>query len=179
MNNFIKTFRGKRPLFGSSVYIAESAVIIGDVKIGNDSSIWPSVVIRGDINSIRIGSNTSVQDGSVLHITHKSTYNPSGYPLKIGSDVTIGHNAVLHGCTIGNRCLIGIGAIVMDGSIIEDEVMVAAGCLVPPGKHLMTGHLFKGSPAKMARPLTEEEKLYLRYNAANYVKLKDEYLSQK
>ena len=176
MSSLIRGFRGKNPSFGERVYIAGSAVIIGDVTIGSDCSIWPAAIIRGDMHSIRIGSKTSVQDGAVLHITHKSTYNPSGHPLNIGNEVTIGHKAVLHGCSIGDRCLVGIGAIVMDGAEVEEEVIVAAGCLVPPEKRLKTGHLYKGNPAKIARPLTEKERQYLRYSADNYVKLKDEYL---
>ncbi|WP_263081455.1 gamma carbonic anhydrase family protein [Endozoicomonas sp. Mp262] len=176
MTSKIKGFQGKVPVIGQRVYVDNSAVIIGDVQIGDDSSIWPTAVIRGDMHSIIIGARTSIQDGSVLHITHKSHYNPAGYPLDIGSEVTIGHKAVLHGCTIQDRCLIGIGAIVMDGAVVEEEVMVAAGCLVPPGKHLKSGHLYKGNPAKIARPLSEKERQYLRYSADNYVKLKDQYL---
>ncbi len=177
MDNKTKSFRGKSPVIGKNVYIDHSSIIIGDVVIGDDCSVWPTAVIRGDMHSISIGSRTSIQDGSVLHITHKSSYNPNGFPLHIGSGVTIGHKAVLHGCTIHDHCLIGIGAIVMDGAIVEKEVIVAAGCLVPPGKRLKSGHLYKGNPAKEARPLKEKERQYLRYSADNYVKLKNEYLS--
>jgi len=113
----------------------------------------------------------------VLHITHASDYNPGGYPLTLGDDVTVGHKALLHGCTIGSRVLVGMGAIVMDGAVVEDEVIVGAGCLVPPGKTLVSGHLYVGSPCRQARPLTDKERTFFRYTAANYVKLKDEYLA--
>lgn len=124
-----------------------SAVVIGDVKTGDDCSIWPMTVVRGDMHKIRIGDRCSIQDGSVLHITHASDYNP-GVILVIGDDVTVGHKALLHGCTIGSRVLVGMGCIIMDGAVVEDEVIVAAGCLVPPGKTLESGYLYVGSPAK-------------------------------
>lgn len=179
MNPAIRTFRGKTPVCGERVFIDPTAVVIGDVIIGSDSSIWPMVVVRGDMNHIHIGERTSIQDGSVLHITHASSYNPKGHALSIGSDVTVGHNATLHGCTIHDRCLIGLGATVMDGAVIEEEVIVAAGCLVPPGKRLQKGFLYKGNPAKMIRPLTEQEIRFFPYSAGNYVKLKDEYLKSE
>lgn len=176
MNPAIRTFRRKTPALGDRVFIDSTAVVLGDITIGHDSSIWPMTVVRGDMHSIRIGSRTNIQDGSVLHITHASHVNPKGYPLEIGNDVTVGHNATLHGCKIHDRCLIGIGAIVMDGAVIEEEVMVAAGCLVPPGKRLQSGFLYKGNPAKMVRPLTEQEINFFPYSSSNYVKLKDEYI---
>ncbi len=178
MSNPIRTFRGMTPKLGKQVFIDFSAVVLGDVCIGNDSSVWPMAVIRGDMHSITIGDRTSIQDGAVLHITHKGPYNPAGHPLKIGSDVTIGHKAVLHGCSIHDRCLIGINAVVMDGVVVEEEVIVAAGCLVPPGKRLQSGFLYKGNPAKLTRPLTEKEREYFTYSAGNYVRLKDEYLKE-
>lgn len=171
-------FGGKSPRIGQKVFVAPSAVIIGDVTIGDDSSVWPTAVIRGDMNRIIIGARTSIQDGAILHITHKSPHNPPGYPLHIGDEVTVGHRAILHGCTLSDRCLVGMGAIVMDGALAEEEVIIAAGCLVPPEKQLKAGHLYKGNPAQMARPLTEKERQYLRYSANNYVKLKDDYLAQ-
>ncbi|MDD7806071.1 MAG: gamma carbonic anhydrase family protein [Endozoicomonas sp. (ex Botrylloides leachii)] len=169
-------FRGKYPYISESAYIAASATIIGDVHIGDDCSVWPTAVIRGDTNAIQIGAKTSIQDGSVLHVTHKNDNNPAGYPLTIGQEVTVGHKAVLHGCIIGNRCLIGIGAMVLDGAVIENDIIIAAGCLVPPKKKLTSGYVYKGSPAKKSRPLTTEEYQLLRYNAAHYVGLKNEYL---
>ena len=179
MNKSIKDHCGITPEIGKRVYVDEFCSIIGDVVIGDDSSVWPMAVIRGDMNSIRIGARTSIQDGAVLHITHKNTENPNGHPLNIGDEVTIGHKAVLHGCTINNRSLIGIGAIVLDGAIIEEEVIVGAGCLVPPGKRLERGYVYKGNPATKARPITKKERAYFQYTALNYVELKDSYLAEK
>ena len=176
MDQSIKTYKGITPRLGSQVYVDDFSLVIGDVVIGDDSSVWPMAVIRGDMNSIRIGARTSIQDGAVLHITHKSVDNPEGHPLVIGDEVTVGHKAVLHGCTVHNRSLIGIGAIVLDGAIIEEEVIVAAGCLVPPGKRLESGFVYKGNPAVKARPVTDKEREYFSYTARNYVKLKDTYL---
>ncbi|SEK20637.1 Carbonic anhydrase or acetyltransferase, isoleucine patch superfamily [Atopomonas hussainii] len=174
----VRPFLEHTPVLGERVFIDPSAVVLGDVHLGDDSSVWPLVVIRGDMHRIRIGQRSSVQDGSVLHITHAGPYNPDGYPLTIGDDVTIGHKALLHGCTVGNRVLIGMGAIVMDGAVIEDEVVLGAGSLVPPGKTLVSGYLYVGSPVKQARPLSDKEREYFRYTAANYVKLKDQHLQQ-
>jgi len=150
--------------------------VIGDVEIGDDSSIWPLVAIRGDMHKIKIGKRTSIQDGSVLHITHAGPYNPDGFPLTIGSDVTVGHKALLHGCTVKDRVLIGMGAIVMDGAIVEEDVILAAGSIVPPGKVLASGFLYRGSPAKQTRPLSEKEKSFFTYTASNYVKLKNQHI---
>jgi carbonic anhydrase/acetyltransferase-like protein (isoleucine patch superfamily) len=127
------------------------------------------------MHHIRIGARCSIQDGSVLHITHASTYEPEGFPLTIGDDVSVGHRAVLHGCTIGSRVLVGIGAIILDGAIIEDEVVIGAGSLIPPGKRLSSGFLYVGSPAKQVRALTEKEKSFFSYGAANYAKLKEKH----
>jgi carbonic anhydrase/acetyltransferase-like protein (isoleucine patch superfamily) len=146
--------------------------------IGDNCSIWPLVAIRGDMNHIRIGSDTNVQDGSILHITHAGPFNPAGYPLEIGDQVTIGHHAMLHGCTIGNRVLIGMAATVMDGAVVEDDVVVGAGSLVPPGQRLESGKLYMGRPAKAVRELTDDEKAYFAYSAQNYVDLKDEHLKE-
>lgn len=176
ISNAIRPFNGKTPELGHNVFVDDSAIVLGDVFIGDDSSVWPFAVIRGDMHAIRIGKRTSIQDGAVLHITHSSDYNPGGYPLNIGNDVTVGHKAVLHGCTIHDRCLIGIGAIVLDGAVIEEEVIVGAGCLVPPGKRLESGYVYKGNPAQQTRSLTEKERKYFQYAANNYVNLKDKYL---
>ncbi len=174
----IRSWQGKSPQSGERVYIDQAATVIGDVVLGNDCSVWPGTVIRGDMHRIRIGSRTSIQDNSVLHITHASDYNPEGWPLTIGNDVTVGHSAVLHGCTVGNRVLIGIGAIVMDGAVVEDEVIVGAGCMVPPGKTLVSGYVYVGNPAKQLRPLSDKERAFFEYTAANYVKLKNTYLEE-
>jgi carbonic anhydrase/acetyltransferase-like protein (isoleucine patch superfamily) len=130
------------------------------------------------MHRIRIGARSSIQDGSVLHITHAGPFNPDGFPLLIGDEVTVGHQAMLHGCTIGSRILIGMGAMVMDGAVIEDEVVLGAGSLVPPGKKLHSGYLYVGRPAKQVRPLTEKELAYFSYTAGNYVRLKDQHLQE-
>lgn len=174
----IRRFNGHTPRLGERNYIDPAATIIGDVELGDDCSVWPATVIRGDMHKIRIGQRTSVQDGSVLHITHASDYNPGGWPLTIGNDVTIGHNVTLHGCTLGNCILVGIGSTVMDGAVVEDNVIIGAGTLVPPGKTLKSGHLYVGSPCKQARALTQSEIDYFPYTAGNYVKLKDQYLAE-
>lgn len=174
----IRTYQGKTPSFGERVFVDASAVVIGDVEIGADSSVWPLVVIRGDMHRIRIGARTSVQDGSVLHITHAGPFNPDGFPLTIGDEVTIGHKVLLHGCSIGSRILVGMGSIVMDGAVIEDEVILGAGSLVPPGKVLESGYLYVGSPVKKARPLTDKERAFFSYTAGNYVKLKDQHIAE-
>jgi carbonic anhydrase/acetyltransferase-like protein (isoleucine patch superfamily) len=173
----IRPYQNKSPKLAEGVFIDESAVVIGDVEIGTDSSVWPCSVIRGDMHFIRIGKRTSIQDGSVLHITHASDYNPQGHPLIIGDDVTVGHSVCLHGCTIGNRVLVGIGSTILDGAIIEDEVVIGAGSLVPPGKRLESGFLYIGSPVKQMRPLKDSEKSFFTYSANNYVKLKNTYLN--
>ncbi|WP_166268663.1 gamma carbonic anhydrase family protein [Marinobacter caseinilyticus] len=173
----VRSHKGTTPNFGSRTWVDPSAVIIGDVILGEDCSVWPMTVIRGDMHRIRIGSRCSIQDGSVLHITHASDFNPGGWPLTLGDDVTVGHKALLHGCTIGNRVLVGMGSIIMDGAVVEDDVIVAAGCLVPPGKTLESGHLYVGSPCKQARALSDDERGFFTYTAANYVRLKNDYLS--
>lgn len=174
----IRPYKDKHPSVGRNVYVDESAVVIGDVELGDDVNVWPCAVIRGDMHYVRVGARTSVQDNAVLHITHASNYNPKGWPLTIGEDVTIGHGACLHGCTVGNRVLVGIGAIVLDGAVVEDEVIIGAGALVPPGKVLESGMLYVGSPCKSARPLKDSERQFFRYSAENYVKLKNDYLNQ-
>ena len=174
----MKSFRGKTPQLGDRVWVDDSAVIIGDVNIGEDSSVWPLVAIRGDMHRIRIGARTSIQDNSCLHITHASDYKPEGHPLEIGDDVTVGHMAMLHGCTIGSRVLVGMGTTILDGAVIEDEVIIGAGSLVPPGKRLETGFMYMGSPVKQIRPLNDKEIEYFQYAGLNYVKLKDEYLAE-
>lgn len=172
----IETYKGIAPALGARVYVHPAAVVIGQVSIGDDSSVWPTAVVRGDVHSIQIGARTSIQDGSVLHVTHDGPYAPGGRALIIGSDVTVGHRVTLHACTIGNACLIGMGAILLDNVITEDFVMIGAGSLVPPGRELKTGGLYVGSPVKRVRELTEKEIAFLTYSAAHYVKVKDEYL---
>ncbi len=172
----IRTYKGKKPSLGKSVFIDESAVVIGDVTIADDVSVWPMAVVRGDVESITIGQGTNVQDGSVLHVSHAGKYSEQGHPLTIGKNVTVGHKAVVHACTVGDYCLIGIGAVILDDAVIEDYVMLGAGALVPPGKKLESGYLYVGAPAKQARPLTDSEKEFLQYSAAHYIELKNDYL---
>jgi len=174
----IRRYQNHTPEFGEQVYVDPTAVVIGDVCIGADSSVWPYAIIRGDMHRIRIGARTSIQDSSVLHITHASQFNPEGFPLTIGDDVTVGHSVNLHGCTIGNRVLVGIGSTVLDGAIVEDEVVIGAGTLVPPGKRLESGFLYVGSPCKQARPLKESERNFFQYSARNYVQLKNIHIAE-
>lgn len=174
----LRRYKGIAPQIGQRVYIDDSAVLVGDIKIGDDSSVWPLVAARGDVNHIHIGERTNIQDGSVLHVTHKNKQNPEGYPLIIGNDVTVGHKVMLHGCIIKDRVLVGMGAIVLDAAVIEEEVMIGAGSLVPPGKVLESGYLYVGSPVKQARPLTDAERAFLQKSADNYVQNKEDYLHE-
>ncbi|MBL7004908.1 MAG: gamma carbonic anhydrase family protein [Gammaproteobacteria bacterium] len=172
----LRSFESIKPQFGSNCYIDDTAVVIGNVVIGNESSVWPLSVVRGDVNSIRIGDNTNVQDGSILHVSHKGVFNPEGGTLLIGNNVTVGHKVILHACQIDDSCLIGMGSIVMDNALIEHHVMLGAGSLVPGGKVLESGYLWLGNPVKKIRPLTQEEKKFLDYSALHYVNLKDKTL---
>lgn len=167
----IRTFESSRPQIADSAYVDDMAVVIGDVHIGEDSSVWPMCVIRGDIHHIRIGKRSNIQDGSVLHVTHDSEYKPGGSPLIIGDDVTVGHSVTLHACTIGGNSLIGMGSVVLDDAVIEDYALIGAGSLVNPGKHIEGGYLWYGRPVRRVRKLTEKEKAYLEYSAQHYVKL--------
>ena len=171
----IRSFNEYTPVLAKGVFIDPSAVVIGNVRLGQDCSVWPQAVIRGDMHSISIGERSNIQDGAILHITHAGPYNPDGWPLVIGDDVTVGHRALLHGCELGCRILIGNGTIVMDGTVIEDDVIVGANSLVPAGKRLDSGYLYIGSPCKKTRPLSEKEKAFFTYSSANYVKLKNQH----
>ncbi len=171
----IRIFQGIGPTISDSVYVDQNAVVIGDVTIGEHSSLWPNVTVRGDLRSITIGKRTNIQDGSVLHVTDNNKFHPGGHPLTIGNNVTVGHNATIHGCTIEDFALIGMGAIILDGAIVKERAFVAAGTVVPPGKVIEGEHLWLGNPAKMIRPLTEEELEYLEYSAQHYINLKNNY----
>jgi carbonic anhydrase/acetyltransferase-like protein (isoleucine patch superfamily) len=173
----IRPFQEHYPQLASGVYIDPQACVIGRVEIGADSSIWPMAVARGDVHFIRIGAKTSIQDNTVLHTTHPSQFNPEGYPLIIGDEVTIGHSVVLHACTIEDQCLIGMQSIILDGAIVRKNVLLGAGSLVPPGKELISGYLWLGNPVKRIRELTEAEMKYFKYSAEHYVRLKDKYLN--
>ncbi|MCK5872272.1 MAG: gamma carbonic anhydrase family protein [Methylococcales bacterium] len=174
----LRPFKDKKPRLGTGVYVDEAAVVIGDVRLGDHVSVWPTTVIRGDVAAILIGNNTNVQDGCVLHVSHANTSSdkPQDHPLKIGEGVTLGHKAIVHACTVGNYCLIGMGAIILDDAIIEDYVMVGAAALVPSGKLLESGYLYLGAPAKKIRALSDQEKTQLEYSAQHYINLKNQYL---
>lgn len=174
----IRPYKGTYPAYDDSVYVDESAVLVGDITIGEHSGIWPLVAARGDVNTISIGKRSNVQDGSVLHVTRKTPNKPEGFPLVIGDDVTVGHKCMLHGCKLGNRILVGMGAIVMDGAIVQDDVFIGGGALVPPNKVLESGYLYVGNPCKQVRPLNDKETAFLKQSAINYVELKDDYLAE-
>jgi carbonic anhydrase/acetyltransferase-like protein (isoleucine patch superfamily) len=171
----IRKFQGIVPRLGAGAYVDESAQVIGDVTLGEDASVWPLTVLRGDVNKITIGARSNIQDNCCLHVTHDGPYTPGGVELIVGDDVTVGHGVTLHACTIGHRCLIGMGAIVLDKAILEDECFIAAGAVVPPGKTLKGGWLYRGSPAQPVRELTQQERDNLQYSAAHYVRLKNKY----
>ena len=175
MSGPLRTYQGIHPQLGDNVYVDQASVLVGDIALDTDASIWPMVAARGDVNHIRIGKNSNVQDHAMLHVSHKKADKPEGSPLIIGEDVTIGHHVKLHGCTIGNRVLVGIGTIILDDVIVEDDVMIGAGSLVPPNKVLESGYLYVGSPVKKVRPLTDKEKAFLPYSAQNYVKVSVNY----
>src|SRR5512138_2217559 len=157
-------YLGKAPRLAASAWLAETTVVTGDVEIGEESSIWFGTIVRGDVNHVRIGARTNVQDQSVVHVTGKT------HPTAIGDDVTVGHRAVLHGCTVHDRCLVGIGAIVLDGAVVGPDAMIGAGALVPPGMVVPPGKLVLGAPAKVKRDLTADELAALRSSAARYAR---------
>lgn len=174
----IRSYKKMSPSLGDRVYVDEAAIIIGDVVLGDDSSVWPMAVIRGDVNSIHIGRRSNIQDGTVVHVTHRFSENLVGHAVRIGDDVTIGHNVTVHGCTIEDRCLIGIGCTILDGAVIHSNVLLGAGSLVSEGKELESGYLYIGTPAKKIRKLTDEEMAWFVYSAKHYQNLKNDYLSQ-
>ena len=163
------------PVLDTGVFIHDSAQVIGDVSLGRDSSVWCNAVLRGDVQRIVVGEGSNIQDLTMGHVSHRSAAKPEGSPLLIGSHVTVGHSVILHGCRIGDECLIGMGSLVMDDAVIEDRVMLGAGSLVPPGKRLQAGQLYMGRPALPVRALTSEEIAYLRYSAEHYVRVKRQY----
>ena len=174
----IRRFENYMPQIDETAFIDESAVVTGNVVIGEDSSVWPCCSIRGDIHSITIGERSNIQDGSILHVTHDSEYAPGGNKLTIGNDITVGHNVVLHACTVENLCLIGMGSVVLDGAVVQTGAMVGAGSLVPPNKVLEGGFMWLGSPVKKVRELTDKEKAFLGYSAGHYVDLKNRHFKQ-
>lgn len=166
-----RDYAGHIPVIADSAYIDPMALVIGQVTIAEQASLWPMVVARGDVHCINIGARTNVQDNSVLHVSHDGKYCPGGRALVIDEAVTVGHQANLHACTIKHHCLIGIGAIVLDGAVLSPYTLLGAGSLVPPGKVLEGGYLWYGNPVKKVRRLTETEIEYFEYSANHYVKL--------
>jgi carbonic anhydrase/acetyltransferase-like protein (isoleucine patch superfamily) len=175
----IRTFEASQPCISETAYVDLTALIIGDVEIAADSSIWPLCVVRGDVQCIRIGARTNIQDGTVIHVTHDSRFCPGGQPTLIGDDVTVGHKALLHACTIENTVLIGMNAVVMDGAVVQSYVMLGAHSVVSPGKVLESGYLYVGSPAQKKRSLRDKELEFITYSAQNYVRLKDRHVSSQ
>ncbi|MDQ3511128.1 MAG: gamma carbonic anhydrase family protein [Pseudomonadota bacterium] len=174
LRNYLQHF----PVLGERAYVDPAAVVIGDVVLGDDVSIWPGCVVRGDVNFIRIGARTNVQDGSVIHVSHDGPHAKlGGFATVIGEDVTIGHKAIIHACRIGDAALIGMGAIVLDGAVVERCGFVGAGALIAPGKVVREGELWLGNPARMVRVLNDAEIEGLYYSAQHYVRLKDRYLA--
>ena len=173
----LRPFRDRLPTLGARAYVDPAASVIGDVVLGDDVSVWPFTVIRGDVNFVRIGDRTNLQDGTVIHVSHDGPHAKlGGFATRIGSDVTIGHKAIIHACTIEDAVLVGMGAIVLDGAIVRKHGFVGAGALVPPGKVVGEGELWLGNPAKKVRVLSDAEIEALYYSAGHYVRLKDEYL---
>ncbi|MCK5382540.1 MAG: gamma carbonic anhydrase family protein [Gammaproteobacteria bacterium] len=175
----IRKYENISPTIAVSAYVDETALVIGEVTIDDDVSLWPMVVARGDVNTIQIGARTNIQDGTILHVSHDSEFEPGGFALRIGADVTVGHQAILHGCTVEDLCLIGMAATIMDGAIVRSGAIVGAGSLVPPGRELEGGFLWVGSPARRARALRPEEEGFLTYSAAHYVELKNRHLANR
>ena len=174
----LRPYRDRFPTLGERAWVDESARVIGDVVLGEDASVWPFTVVRGDVNFIRIGDRTNIQDGSVVHVSHDGPHAKlGGFATRIGSDVTIGHKAIIHACTIEDAVLIGMGAIVLDGAVVRKHAFIGAGALVAPGKIVGEGELWLGNPARKARMLSDAEIDALYYSAKHYVRLKDEYLA--
>ncbi len=167
----VRTFEQIDPWIAEEAYVDPTAVVIGDVTIGARSSVWPQCVLRGDVNVIRIGERTNIQDGSIVHVTHDGEFSPGGYATHVGHDVTVGHRAIVHACIIEDRVLVGMGAIIMDGAVVRSDVILGAGALVPPGKDLAGGWLYVGSPARAHRELTDDEYRMLGYSAEHYVEV--------
>ena len=174
----IRPFENTHPQINDSAYIDPNALVIGKVTLGKDCSVWPMTVIRGDVNVISIGDRTNIQDNSVLHVTRPEPQHPEGFGLNIGQEVTVGHRVTLHGCTIKDRCLIGMGSTIMDGAVLHPEIILGACSLVPPGKALESGYLWLGSPVKKIRPITDKEKEFLVTSANGYVDLKNKHMSK-
>ncbi len=172
----LRPFRNKLPVLGQRVYVDPACTLIGDVELADDVSIWPGTIIRGDVNHVRIGARTNVQDGTIIHVSHHSPYNKAGYPTLVGEGVTIGHGCIIHACTIGDYSLIGMGACILDGATVSRHAFIGAGAVVGPGKFVGEGELWVGNPARPTRTLSDKDIEALHYSADHYVRLKDEYL---
>ena len=172
----VSPYNGIHPQLAPGAWVHPRATVIGGVRLGELASVWPGAVLRGDVNHIHIGAGSNIQDNSVLHVSHKTALDPAGAPLIIGERVTIGHSVILHGCTIEDECLIGMGSIILDKAVVKNNVLLGAGSLVPEGKVLESGYLYLGHPAKRVRELTAEELAYFNYSAAHYIKLMKSYL---
>ena len=168
---------GVAPTLAAGAWVHPRATVIGEVALAANASVWPGAVFRGDVNSISVGAASNIQDGSVLHVSHKTPANPAGGPLVIGARVTVGHTVILHACTIEDECLIGMGSIILDRAVVQKHVLLGAGSLVPEGKVLESGHLYLGRPAKLVRALSDEEIAYFNYSAEHYVQLARSYQS--
>ena len=171
----IRPFLGVAPRLAASAYVDPAAVVIGNVELEEDASVWPGAVARGDVHAIRIGARTNIQDCAVLHVTHDGQYTLGGFPLSIGADVTIGHGAVVHACTIQSAVLIGMNATILDGVLVKKHSMVGAGAVLTPGKVVGEGELWHGNPARFVRKLSDSEIEHLYYSAKHYVRLKNQY----
>jgi len=175
----LRSYLDFKPTIGAQVYIDDSAQVIGRVELADDVSVWPMTVIRGDVNHISIGAQSNIQDNCVLHVTHVGPYTPDGGALHIGKNVTVGHGAILHACEIGDSCLIGMGARILDNAVMKPYSMLGAGSVLTPGKVIPSGELWVGNPAVKLRKLSSEEQQSLDYSATHYVKLKNQYLAQQ
>jgi len=170
----IEHYKGVMPSIAATAWVHDTAVVIGDVTLSDSVSVWPTAVLRGDVHRIEVGRRSNIQDGVIVHVAHQGPYQ-SGHPALIGEAVTVGHRAVVHACTIGDRVLVGMGATVLDGAVVDDEVIIGAHTLVPPGKRLERGYLYLGSPARAVRALTDTEIEQLAYSAEHYTRLMADY----
>ena len=172
----LRPYLDRHPRLGERVYVDPAATLIGDVELADDASVWPACVLRGDVNFIRVGARSNIQDGTIVHVSHHSPFNHAGFPTLIGADVTVGHGAIIHACTIEDLCLVGMGARILDGATVKKYGFVGAGAVVGPGKVVGEAELWLGNPARFVRKLTDREIESLHYSAAHYVRLKDRYL---
>ncbi len=176
--NKLRNFEDASPALGPDVYIDESARVIGDVSLNDDVSVWPMAVLRGDVERIEVGARSNIQDGSIVHVTHDGPYTPGGRGCFIGRDVTVGHAAVVHACSVGDACLIGMRATLMDDVVVSRHCLIGAGALLTPGTETGAGELWLGSPARRVRALSAREIEQIEYSAAHYVRLKNCYLAK-